>query len=45
MLLRKALAPLEGADRVTLLQLPGSVRISASWPAMQAVVIVAGMAS
>ena len=43
-LLRKALAPLEGADRVTLLQLPGSVRISATWPTMQAVVIVAGMA-
>lgn len=44
-LLRKALAPLQDADRVTLLQMPGSVRISASWPTMQAVVIVAAMAS
>ena len=43
-LLRKALTPLEGAGRVTLLQLPGSVRISATWPRMSATVLVAGMA-
>jgi hypothetical protein len=44
MLLRRALAALEGANRVTLLQMPGSVRIAATWPSMSATVIVAGMA-
>ncbi len=43
-LLRKALTPLEGAERVTLLQLPGSFRISANWPTRSATVVLAGMA-
>ena len=44
LLLRKALAPLTTANRMTLLQLPSSVRISATWPTMQATVLVAGKA-
>ena len=45
MLLRRALAPLEGAERVTLLQLPGSMQISATWLTCSATVVVAGMVS